>query len=219
MEIACLEITDHSGCVEDHADPAFRCQREAYPYGDWAAVGLYAEDAANVVLKHLNIHGLAHAGIWAGRLTNWTRGKCPAGGNGWVGWDGDIEGSTPTPAPCPFAMDGGVERLRRDLSRPAADRLLEPDGRGLRRRGRHREHRGHWIIEDSIFHYNTPDGLDLLYAREPGSQIDIRRTLAAGQRRQSDQDQRASDHRKFDHRRKLRLFRRKALHLPQRHRI
>ena len=39
---------------------------------------------------------------------------------------------------------------------------------------------GHWIIEDSAFLYNTSDGLDLLYVREEGSSIEIRRTIAEG---------------------------------------
>ena len=100
VEISCLEITDHSSCVEGHADPAFRCQRDSYPYGDWAAVGLYAEDSSDVVLKNLNIHGLAHTGIWAGRLSNWTLEKVRLVANGLVGWDGDIgEGADSNRAP------------------------------------------------------------------------------------------------------------------------
>ncbi|HFD39158.1 MAG TPA: hypothetical protein ENJ31_04830, partial [Anaerolineae bacterium] len=92
VEIACLEITDHSGCVEGHADPALTCERDTYPYGDWAADGLYAADAENVALRHLNIHGLAHNGVSAGRLTDWTVEDVRIAGNGWAGWDGDIEG-------------------------------------------------------------------------------------------------------------------------------
>jgi len=37
---------------------------------------------------------------------------------------------------------------------------------------------GHWIFRDSVFRYNTSDGLDLLYVREPGTQIDIKRSRA-----------------------------------------
>jgi hypothetical protein len=39
---------------------------------------------------------------------------------------------------------------------------------------------GHWIIEDSIFRYNTSDGIDMLYVRENNSQIEIRRTQSYG---------------------------------------
>jgi len=73
-----------------------------------------------------------------------------------------------------------VERLRRDLPRPAAGRMLEPGGGWLRDGVGTGTTGGHWIIEDSVIQYNTQDGLDLLYVREPGSQIDISRTLARG---------------------------------------
>jgi hypothetical protein len=181
VEISCLEITDHSRCVEDHADPAFRCQRDGYPYGDWAPVGLYAEDSSNVVLKNLNIHGLAHTGIWAGRLSNWTLEKVRLVANGWVGWDGDIDGVDTNTGTLTFrqwtvAWNGCAETY--PGRQPAACWNQTAggygDGIGTGSTG------GHWIIEDSIVEYNTQDGLDLLYAREPGSQIDIRRTLVRG---------------------------------------
>lgn len=35
-------------------------------------------------------------------------------------------------------------------------------------------------IEDSLIRYNTSDGLDFLYISEPGSSIEIRRTIAEG---------------------------------------
>jgi hypothetical protein len=60
--IGCLEITDHSGCVESHADPSVRYERDTPPFGDWAAAGIYAAVSSDVVLSHLNIHGLAWAG-------------------------------------------------------------------------------------------------------------------------------------------------------------
>lgn len=39
--------------------------------------------------------------------------------------------------------------------------------------------RGHWIIEDSSFLFNTSDGLDLLYV-VPGGSIELRRVIASG---------------------------------------
>jgi hypothetical protein len=56
--VACLEITDHSGCVEFHADTATACQRHGYPYGDLAAVGMVAADSRGVTLQNLNIQRL-----------------------------------------------------------------------------------------------------------------------------------------------------------------
>lgn len=48
------------------------------------------------------------------------------------------------------------------------------DGVGLARTG------GHWIIEDSIFRYNTSDGLDMLYVGvdNPDTMVEIYRTKA-----------------------------------------
>ena len=179
-EIACLEITDHSGCVEFHADPALACERDTPPYGDWAAVGLYAADAENITLRHLNIHGLAHAGVWAGRLSDWTVEDVRIAGNGWVGWDGDLDGDD---------SNSGTLTFRRWTVEWNGCAETYPDGQptgcwaqtaggygdgvGTEATG------GDWIIEDSAFLHNTSDGLDLLYHRLGGS-IVIRRTIAEG---------------------------------------
>ncbi len=180
VQIECLEITDHSGCVEFHSGD-LACNREAYPFGDWAAVGLYAEDSANVRLRNLNIHGLAHAGVWAGRLQNWTVEYVRLVGNGWAGWDGDIYGNDSCVGTMVFrhwtvAWNGCGETWPggQPTGCWAQSAGGYGDGVGLGRTG------GHWIIEDSSFLYNTSDGLDLLYVREPGSSITIRRTFAMG---------------------------------------
>ncbi len=180
--IACLEITDHSSCVEFHANTAITCQRDTYPYGDWATAGIFAADANNVTLKDLDIHGLASTGIQAGRISNWKVQNVRLAANGWVGWDGDLPeendsnngtlefdglivewngcGETypeKTPYGCWAQTAGGYG-----------------DGLGTGRTG------GHWIFRHCIFNNNTSDGLDLLYVREAGSQIEIDGTLAYG---------------------------------------
>ena len=181
VEIACLEITDHSGCVEDHTG-GLACKREGqYPFGDWAPIGLYAEDSANVYLKDLNIHGLASTGIHAGRLTDWTVEDVRIAGNGWAGWDGDIDGNDSNSGTLTFRRwtvewNGCAETY--PGGQPAGCWAQTAggygDGVGTGTTG------GRWIIEDSAFLYNTSDGLDLLYAREEGSSIEIRRTMAEG---------------------------------------
>ncbi len=87
-EVACLEITDHSGCVEFHSGD-LTCERDVYPFGPWAVKGIYAEDSSNVRLADLDIHGLAAAGVHAGRLEDWTVDNVRVAGNG---WDGDVDG-------------------------------------------------------------------------------------------------------------------------------
>ncbi|MBI5528016.1 MAG: hypothetical protein HY897_16920, partial [Deltaproteobacteria bacterium] len=57
--VECLEINDRSGCVEFHSNAAVRCERDDYPFGDWASRGIVASDSASVTLRNLDIHGLA----------------------------------------------------------------------------------------------------------------------------------------------------------------
>ena len=163
VEIACLEITDRSGCVESHSGD-LACERDNVPYGPWADTGIYAEDAANVHLRDLNIHGLASTGIRAGRLSNWTVENVRIAGNGWVGWDGDIDGDDSNAGTlifrrwtvewngCGETWPGGQPAGCWGQSAGGYG-----DGVGTGATG------GDWIIEDSAFLHNTSDGLDLLY--------------------------------------------------------
>ena len=180
VSLACLEITDHAACAEDHPDAAYRCERETPPYGDWADTGLYAQDAADITLSDIDIHGLGVHGMWAGRLTDWTVRNFKLRGNGWVGWDGDIEGGDHNSGTLSFdhwlvEWNGCVESF------PPGEMLgcwAQPaggygDGVGTGETG------GVWKISRSTFRYNTQDGLDLLYGDE-NIQIDISQTLFEG---------------------------------------
>ena len=178
--IACIELTDHSGCVEHHANPAIQCKRDTPPFGDWAAIGIAASDSSNVTLKDLNIHGLASGGIHAGRLKDWTVLNVRIAGNGWVGWDGDIDGKDANSGTMSFKnwtveWNGCAESYPHETINNCWAQTAGGygDGVGTGETG------GNWVIEDSIFRYNTSDGLDLLYNRLP-SQILIRRTQSYG---------------------------------------
>jgi hypothetical protein len=189
VEIACLEITDHSSCIEDHlfttGGSPYTCQRDIPPYGDWAATGLYAADSANVHLKDLNIHGLANTGIQAGRLTDWTVENVRLAGNGLAGWNGDLvgDGSNSANYGTLIFRHWTVEWNGCGETYPDQQHLgcwgQEAGGYGDGA-GFGGTTGGHYIIEDSAFLYNTSDGLDMLYVRVPGSVIEIRRTIAAG---------------------------------------
>ncbi len=182
IEIGYLEITDHSGCVESHTG-GLACERDNPPYGDWAAYGLFAEDSANVLLHHLNIHGLAAGGVHAGRLTDWTVEDVRIAGNGSVGWDGDLwdtfgdsNSGTLTFRRWTVEWNGCGETYPGEQPTGCWAQSAGGYGDGVATG----ESGGHWIIEDSVIRYNTSDGLDFLYIREPGSSIEIRRTLAQG---------------------------------------
>jgi hypothetical protein len=180
VEVACLEITDHSDCVEFHTG-GLACQRDNYPFGPWAPVGIYAQDSADVHLRDLDIHGLAEGGVYAGRLTDWTVEDVRIAGNGWSGWDGDIDGADSNSGTLTFRRwtvewNGCGETYPGEQPTGCWGQQAGGygDGVGTGTTG------GRWIIEDSAFLHNTSDGLDLLYARSPGSSIEIRRTIAEG---------------------------------------
>jgi hypothetical protein len=186
--VACLEITDHSSCIEDHLFPTggspLTCERDTPPYGDWAAAGLYAEDSTSVHLEDLNIHGLANAGVIAGRLRDWTVENVQIVGNGSAGWDGDLvgDGTNSDNHGTLLFRHWMVEWNGCGETYPGGEHIGcwgqeaggYGDGVGTGLTG------GHWIIEDSAFLRNTSDGLDLLYARMPDAKIEIRRTISAG---------------------------------------
>jgi hypothetical protein len=179
VEIACLEITDHSGCVEDHTG-GLACERDTYPYGDWAVDGLYAEDSASIHLRDVNIHGLAAAGIRAGRLSNWTVENVRLVGNGWIGWEGDIDGNDSNSGTMLFRhwtveWNGCGETHPGEQPVGCWDENVGGygDGVGTGATG------GTWIIEDSDILHNTSDGLDLLY-HQLGGRVVINRVRAEG---------------------------------------
>ncbi len=177
--VACLEITDHSGCVEFHTG-GLACERDTPPYGDWAAVGIFAADSRRVTLRDLDIHGLAGRGVLAGRLTDWTVEDVRIAGNGSAGWDGDIDGDD---------HDGGTLVFRRFAVEWNGCGETWPGGAPVgcwaQSAGGYGDGvgtgftHGVWIIEDSRFLHNTSDGLDLLYLEPPG-RVEMRRVLAAG---------------------------------------
>jgi hypothetical protein len=179
LELACLEVTDHSSCVEDHTG-GLACPRESYPYGDWAAVGLYAADSQQVHVMDLNIHGLASTGVWAGRLADWLVENVRIAGNGWAGWDGDIQGDDSNTGTLTF-RHWTVEWNGCGETYPGE----EPTGCWAQSAGGYGDGvgtgstGGDWVIEDSAFLHNTSDGLDLLYHSE-GGQISLNRVYAEG---------------------------------------
>jgi hypothetical protein len=182
LELGCLEITDHSGCVESHTG-GLACPRDAPPFGAWASYGLYAEDSSNVTLYDLNIHGLAEGGVHAGRIRDWTVERVRIAGNGWVGWDGDLwddEGDSNagslTFRHLTVEWNGCAETYPDEQPIGCWAQTAGGYGDGFATG----ESGGHWVFEDSLIRFNTSDGLDLLYVREPDSSITIRRTLVEG---------------------------------------
>jgi hypothetical protein len=161
-EVACLEITDHSECVEFHSG-RLACARDKPPYGDWAASGILAVDSSHVTLRSLDIHGLASAGIVAGRISDWLIEDVFITANGLVGWQGDLGEPSSNSGRIVFRRvtidwNGCGETLQRQpIGCWAQEAGGYGDGLGTAATG------GDWVFEDSRFIANTSDGLDLLY--------------------------------------------------------
>ncbi len=179
VHVACLEITDRADCVEFHSG-GHACRRDAPPFGPWAAVGVYASDSTGVLLHHLDIHGLAAAGVHAGRLTDWRIEDVRIAGNGWVGWDGDLGGDSSNRGAIIFRR---VTIEWNGCAEGYPDLVLAGcwgqtaggygDGLGTAATG------GEWIFEDCRVLHNTSDGLDLLY-HDRGGSIVLNRVHAEG---------------------------------------
>lgn len=184
VEINCLELTDHSSCASYHCNSSVACQRDNYPYGDYADNGIEAPKASNLVLKNLYIHGLAMEGIHAGGINNLTVENVILSGNGFAGWDGDIgEGSS-------FSGNINLKNLLVEWSGcPEQYPSKQPsfcwgqntcsgygDGVGMARSG------GNWYLEDCTFRFNVSDGLDLLYVGvdHPDSFVKLERCKGYG---------------------------------------
>jgi hypothetical protein len=183
IELACLEITDHSSCIQSHCHSGqcggevAACNRDSAPFGPWASTGISARDSSQVVIRDVNIHGLANRGIFAGRISDWIIERTRIAANGWIGWDGDIGTDS--------SNSGTISFLESEIGfNGCAERWPDGeifgcwgqggggygDGLGVGASG------GHWIFEDSTIHHNTSDGIDLLYLNDQG-QVTIRRTL------------------------------------------
>lgn len=163
-EVQCLEITDHAVC--GYAHPNVRCGYDSYPYGEWAANGIFAINASHITLRNLNIHGLGDRGIIAGAISEWLVEDVRIAGNAWAGWEGDVSSwnsSSSNSGSIIFRRvivewNGCVELADGTFSHCWAQHANGyGDGLGTAPTG------GNWLFDHVTFRYNTSDGLDLLY--------------------------------------------------------
>jgi hypothetical protein len=182
IEVGNLEITDRSDCVFMHSVSSARCRSSSRPYGAWGRVGIYARASSNVWLHDLNIHGMAHMGINAGGLANWTVERVRINKNGRAGWDGNIGSSSSNSGrivlrDVEIGWNGCGERWKTGevWACWAQKTGGYGDGLGTYYTG------GQWLIEDSFVHHNTSDGLDLRYMDgKEATTVTVRRLHAVG---------------------------------------
>lgn len=191
LELGCLEITDHSSCIEGHNPDDLacngctdRCERDTPPFGDWAPVGIYAEDSSEVHLFDLRIHGLASIGIHAGRLSNWTVERVDVIANGSAGWDFDLWDSGGDDNSGDLIFRGMEIAYNGCGEDPQPDAIITSSCWGQQSGGygdgfAPGASGGHWVLEDLHVHHNTSDGVDMLYLRDDSS-VEITRLIAEG---------------------------------------
>ena len=168
VEVACLDITDHSSCIEFHAGTrqVERCERDRTPFGEWAAIGITASDSADVKIHDVSVHGLAHDGLRVGGVRDWTLERVKIVGNGWSGWNGDLDDKSANHGRIVFrdveiAWNGCAERYP-SLQHVGCWGQQEGgygDGLGVGETG------ADWLFERVDVHHNTQDGIDLWHAR------------------------------------------------------
>lgn len=183
VEVACLEITDHHRCVENHCHggdcgtEVARCPRETFPYGDWSGTGLFASDSEGILLRDLDIHGMALRGIHAGRLRDWRLERVRLVGNGWSGWDGDLgepgssNSGSMTFIDVEIAWNGCAEDYPDPRHFGCWGQSSGGYGDGLGTAAT----AGSWLFDGARIHHNTSDGLDLLYLQPPAT-LKVRRS-------------------------------------------
>ena len=171
IELRWLDITDHSSCISDSPDLTKACNRDHYPFGDYADVGIRAVTGGdNVSIKDVDVHGLSYGGFHVGGVSNWILEDVTIRGNGFVGWDGDIGANS---------SNTGVMTFRRvDIQWNGCGETYPTleiwgcwsqtqggygDGLGAATTG------GDWIFDQVNISHNTSDGLDLLYHDGNGS--------------------------------------------------
>lgn len=196
-DVQCLEITDHSACIEDGPKDGsvggfpVQCVRNTYPHGPWGSVGLNISDGSgNVSLTNVDIHGMALRGIFAYHVGNIDLTNVRVIANGFVGWDSDGDSSddsytgTITFTNSKIEWNGCGEKYpltTSDLSSSSdkhhcwsQDQGGYGDGIGL---GDGRP--GNWTFINSSVSWNTSDGVDILHGNGTGT-VKFLRSKAEG---------------------------------------
>lgn len=188
IKIACLELTDHSNCIDAYQPTANTggvkaCNRNTYPYGTWGSMGIYASSVTNLTLANLNIHGFADYGINAGLLAgNTIVSNVTLRANGWGGWSGDLGGNNHNSTDSGtlnftgliVAWNGCAEAYPATTIVGCWGQNEGGYGDGFSESWTG----GTWTFTNSQFVNNTQDGLDLLYANGTGA-ITLKQIYAA----------------------------------------
>jgi hypothetical protein len=169
--IECLEVTDHSACIQNHPNAAIKCQAG----GAWASNGITDTDgrasnipSTNVTLQDLNIHGLAHYGVLAGNISGWTVKNVKLNANGFGGWSTDLSPAYSvstgqnTFTTVEIAWNGCTENYPTTAIWGCWGQQSGGYGDGFGSSSS--SDKGTWLFQSLQVHDNTQDGLDFLHA-------------------------------------------------------
>lgn len=196
-EIGCLELTDHSACIENGpvdgsiGEFPVQCIRNAYPHGPWASTGLLITDgSSNISISNVDIHGLAGKGLVAYHLGDTSFTKVRIIGNGFVGWDSDGPSSDDSYNGTIHFTNSNIEWNGCGEKYPLTTSDLSSstdkhhcweqqqggfgDGIGLGDGSP-----GNWVITNSSISWNSSDGVDLAHG-DGNSIIKFIRSKAEG---------------------------------------
>ncbi len=195
VDIQCLEITDHSGCIESGpsdgtlpgGDPV-KCERSTYPYGQWAATGIQAAaDSSGISTRNVFVHGMAGKAFFAQRAGNIDMVNAILNTGGFVGWDSDGSGDDGYTGTVTFSDSLGYPSGRASISwngcgevypLTTTNLLSSTDkhhcwsqtqggfGDGI---GLGDGTAGNWTFTGAVVSWNTSDGVDLLHGNGTGT--------------------------------------------------
>ena len=186
VDLACLNITDHSNC--GRSGQANGCSKN-FPMSDYALNGIITNNtASNISLTDVRIHGMAAGGIGGATGTGWVINRLALVGNASSGWNmddgsGTTGNGTLTINGMTILWAGCAEQYPNIY--PAANSIgdcTDDDNGG------YGDCLGTatvpsspaWTINitNSTAAYCTQDGFDLLHLNGPGTSLTITNSLA-----------------------------------------
>jgi hypothetical protein len=175
VQFKCLEITDHSDCLSGHHDAAIACG-SSHAFG---RSGFFMHGASDILIEDVNVHGMGHSGFRGSKVHNLTLRRSRLVGNGRAGFDGNVYNGdddsftgTLLFQNVEVAWNGCGEDYPtlKIYACFGQGRGGYGDGLGTS------DTSGTWVIEDSYFHHNASDGLDLRYTKLAGADVIVRRS-------------------------------------------
>ncbi|HEY4379993.1 MAG TPA: hypothetical protein VGN01_06570 [Acidobacteriaceae bacterium] len=186
VDVACLDISDHSNCGRQ--GQASACKTD-YPVGDFSTDGLgWSNTSTNDTVTDMRIHGMARAGMIGPTGTGVVITDIELVANASSGWNAD-NGSGTTGTGTLLVQDFTISWNGCAEEYPIVDKLPYQDctddsgggyGDGFGTATTASKPGWKARFDRGVVSYNTQDGLDALHLTGAGSSMTINRVLAFG---------------------------------------